>query len=196
MSFYQDFPFLPDSNEGVLQEMKAKGETEKIEFRFSSAFDTNPPSAILTFDDIDFVTQTNLSENANFLSIKLKDRVVYTKGYIIRSRNHTASFYLKSWDLFGSFTGNSWTLLHSVKEQNDLIRGKIGRYSIEGGPFKYFKIVQTGPCNGAVDANKYRLRITYFDVFGFMTSGIYVLKKSCHCATTFSTFHLLIIIVG
>ena len=178
MRIYQYIPFITSSNNGILQAMKSNEQIEKINFISSSVLNPTTsmyiPSNVLTLNDYYFITQENQSENANFLTIEFKDRFIYPNGYIIRSVNNPNYYYLRSWKLYCSFEGTTWTFLHSVDDKEYLSGGNIGRYAIKGGPFRYIKIVQTGPNKdpNSVAVNMYRMRVSYFDVFGLMTDTL------------------------
>ena len=187
MSIYQNVAFTQDSYNGILQTMKSNNETDKFELSSSSNADSlNGPSNILVLNGNYFCSQTNESKNANYVIVTFKDRVIYPKGYIIKS--HCNNFPM-SWKLYGSLPGTSWMLLHSVDNKTYLSGGSFGRFKISGGPFSTFKIVQTGPANGSADSDKiwlYRLRLSYFDVFGLMTNKV-LMQRERTCKTQMST---------
>ena len=194
MSIYEYIRFEEDKNEGILQYMKNNGLRSNIIIQGSPDVDGHYPSNVLEFDSKYFISDTNKNANANFLLINLTDRFVYPKGYIIRSYEPSDSFYLRSWTLFGSLLGLKWTPIHKMYEKDDLSNYTIGRYHLRGGPFKFFKVVQTGPSLGENDAIKYRIRIQYIEFFGLMTNTINQ-ARSCNPKKRYSTFHVIAIIL-
>ena len=186
------FPFVETSNSGVLQYLKTNEKTDNIIFDHSPcATTTNIASKVLTLDDDYFCSVTNTINNTNFFTVALSNMFFYAKGYIIKSDITPDAYFLRSWKLYGSLYGTEWKLLHSINEQDVLAGGKIGRYEIKGGPFKHFKIVQTGPCYGSNNDVKYRLRICYIDFFGLMTTRLNIGKT---CKRTMKSTKLLIVL--
>ena len=151
-----------------MQTMKSEGKTSLIIFSYSAM--THAFQNLLTLDNQYFATASNTTSESNYLTIKLADRYLYTSGYIIRSYPEENRCYLKSWKLYGSLNGKYFDIIHSIDDDNCLSGGKIGRYAINEKPFKYFKIVQTGPNSGNSDNDRYKMRISYLDFFGFMTN--------------------------
>ena len=188
----QNFPLTSTSNSGVLQHMKNNDQTKNINFQYSSQLSGCNASNVLTLDDNYFITETNKSNDANFMIINLFDRIIDLKGYIIRSDSRSDYFYLRSWKLYGSLLGSKWKEIHSKQETDELKGGNVGRYHLSKGVFNRFKVVQTGPCYGQIDDNKYRLRIAYIDFFGCMTisKGIGA-WKTCKTKQRFISFHTL-----
>ena len=158
-----------DSCEGIFQDMLKKGEKKKITFESSPNY--MDPINVLYDNSSYFTTLNNKEKNFNYLTVGLKDRVLYPTGYLIRSYPDFIS-YLRGWDLFGSLDGNKWTNIHTLSNSSDLENGKVGRYELEGGPFRYFKIVQTEPCLSSNEDNRYKLRLFYLEFFGFSWSGL------------------------
>ena len=196
MFFSENIPFSHDSNNGVLQYMVNANLEKNILFKYSSQYPNYPPKNVLSYSESYFDTNTNTSDNANYLIVNLTDRVLFPKGYIIRSVKNSATHYLRSWKLYGSLLGIEWTELHSVNEQDDLKSFEIGRYYIRGGPFKFFKIVQTGPCLGTSNDIKYRLRLSYLDFFGFMTNSNSLGRgRTCKANARSSSFIAFLIIL-
>ena len=70
----------------------------------------------------------------------------------------------------------------------------MGRYEIKGGPFNSFKIVQTGKNGGSDNNEKYTLRISYIDFFGYVTNKLKIGKlKTCRTKINTLTFHVSLI---
>ena len=91
--------------------------------------------------------------------------------------------------------GYEWKELHFAEDSESLAAGNLKRYRIRGGPFKFFKIVQAGPCLGNDDDTKYRLRIMYFDLFGYATnSNSFLARKSCKSKPKVPSFSFSLII--
>jgi len=181
--------------------MKGNQEINQIAFSYSSCADSyHTPSQLLTLDENYFATSMNKIKNSNYLIIELKDRFLYPKGYIIRSYKSDHYDFLRSWELYGSLFGVSWTLLHNIESKDDLASGNIGRYSIRKiNPFRYFKIVQTGPNNASSDTDydtMYKMRISYLDFFGIMTNKFIENRyKTCKTTSFFVSHSLLITII-
>ena len=190
MFYSKEIIFSEEATDGVLQYMKNNAQTDKISYSYSSI--NNAITNILTLDDNYAYTNTNKTTNSNYFSIELTDRILYPKGYVIRSYKHVCCSYLRSWSLYGSLIGFEWTLLHEINEKDDLKSGNIGRYKLSGGPYKFFKIVQTGPNYGSSDSDKYRLRLSYIDLFGLMTNKERIGARTCRCKK--QTNHILFIV--
>ena len=164
-----NIPFVEGNNSGILQYMKNNGLTSSFTFAYSSIFSSShSPVNVLTTKQEYFTTVTNKATNANFIIIELIDRMMYPSGYVINSYPRVDEMYLKSWALYGSLIGNDWKKLHSVDNQDDLRNGVYGRYSLSNGPFRYFKVVQTGASAGTIEDDMYRMRIFYIDFFGIV----------------------------
>ena len=148
--------------EGILQDMLKKGKESKILV----------DSRIVLYDNSSyFVTTNNKDVSLNSLTVGFNDRVIYPTGYLIKSYPDLIS-YLRGWNLFGSLDGNTWTNIHTSHDSNKLENGQVGRYELNGGPFRYFKIVQTEPCLTSDENFKYKLRIMYIEFFGFSWTGV------------------------
>ena len=179
MSISKLIQYSDTSISGILQDMKSNSLTSKIGFSYSGIDTSTSSSSVLKDDDSYFCSTTNTNKDANFFAVELKDRVLYPKGYVIQSFRNDDLYFLKSWKLYGSTFGFDWTLLHFKDDSNDLNRN-MGRYRIKGGPFRFFKLVQTGPNNGSSNDDRYRLRLSYLDFFGYMTdSSIKINQKTC-----------------
>ena len=199
MTISLNIPFIENNNSGVLQYLKNKNLHNNVLFEYSSVTDQDHlPNKIFTLDESFFCTVTNTNLNSNYLTIDLKNIVIYPKGYVIRSHMDTDSYYLKSWKLYGSLLGLKWTQIHSVDNKDDLKGGNVGRYKISRGPFKYFKIVQTGKSAGTTNDQFYRLRVAYIDFFGYVTnSEVIEMQKTCKTnAHSFSHSIILIILIS
>ena len=181
-----NIPMKSEGIEGVLQNMLKQGKSKKIFFDSSPYVEKQ--TNILYDNTSFFCTTSNTDLNSNYIIIYFKDRVLYPTGYVIKSTNDN-THYLRGWDLLGSLDGSKWTTLHQVPESAALEKFSTKRYELNGGPFRYFKIMQTEPC---LINNEYknRLRLTYFDLFGFNWSGLCTMKR-CYK----STHHLHVVIL-
>ena len=150
--------------------MKSSGFVKNISFSYSGI--DGDPNAILINDNDYFCSSTNKADNANYFVVELKDRIFSIKGYLIKSYNDPNYHYLRSWKLYGSLFGDEWKLQHEIDDKDDLKSATIGRYRTKKGCFRFFKIVQTGPNRGTEDVNKYRLRISYLDLFGHALTSV------------------------
>ena len=163
-----NIPMRNESLNGIFQDMLSKGKEKKL------SFDSSPYSEkrtnILYDNSSYFCTTNNKNMSENYFIVHFKDRVFYPTGYVMKSLQ--SGGYLRGWDLFGSLDGNKWSPLHSASESDDLCPPKAGRYEINGGPFRYFKIVQASPCSTSDENYKYKMRITYLDFFGFSWNGL------------------------
>jgi hypothetical protein len=116
-----------------------------------------------------FCSETNTNNLSNYLTVEFIDRFVYPTGYVIRSYDLG---YLKNWMLKGSLDGKEWDLLHSNSNSDDLSNNAYKWYKInKRGQYRFFRIYQTGESSGFDDNNKYRLRISYLEFFGYMSNG-------------------------
>lgn len=161
-------PFTIGAKDGTLQKMIKTNKKDYIKLVSSSTNtqdNQNYPELILQDDDNYFCTETKTGNEVNHLIIELVDRAIYVNGYVIRSDSYG---YLKSWKLYGSMGGSDWNELHSRTNVADLANNQYQSYKIKGGPYRMFKILQTGVASGTSDKEKYRERIKYIDIFGFM----------------------------
>ena len=169
--------YIPVQNEsikGVLQDMLNKNLERKI---FLDSSPTVSNRSDIFYDNSAYFCSLNTEDvSQNFLIVGLKDRILYPTGYVIKSYPDTIN-NLRGWDLFGSLDNSIWTKIHFVPDSADLENGKIGRYELSGGPFHYFKIVQTARCLRNDEDFRYKLRIVYLDFFGFIWNGLCTKNK-------------------
>lgn len=160
------FPFANGVKNGTLQKMMKTGKNEYFKLTPSSkSSDKNDADLILQDNESYFCSDTNTSECSNFLIIELIDRAVYVNGYVIKSNDYG---YLRSWKLYGSMGSDDWKELHSRENVEDLSNNEYQWYKLRRGIYRKFKIVQTGESSGETEGKKYSMRISYFDIFGFM----------------------------
>ena len=179
MTLTQVFPYSEESVSGILQFMKENDLINENTFSYSSIYDNNYlPSFVLSNDNKYFCTKENTTQNANFLVMNLSNLFLFPKGYIIKGDPRTSDGCLRTWKLFGSLNGKRWTQIHSANNDDSLKGSGIKRYQLFGGPFKLFKIVQTGPSFGQGIEYTARLRVAYIDFFGSMTNR-YKPGKTC-----------------
>lgn len=177
-----------NSMSGVIQDMLNKNLERKI-FLDSSPFVSN--STYIFYDNTSYFCSTNNEDmSKNFLIVGFKDRVIYPTGYVIKSYPDSIN-NLRGWDLLGSLDNSKWSKVHYVTDSNDLENKNVGRYELSGGPFRYFKIVQTAKCLRNDEDLRYRLRISYLDFFGFSWSGLCTRSK---CAKHLNTPYYIVLI--
>ena len=137
-----------------------------------SSIAVQPPSqyvmkeAIFYDNKTIFCTATNCSNEANWYSLEFKNHIAFIEGYRMQSHYELDYFYLRSWRLDASIDGNSWKELHSQNNTDIFNNGTFISFKIEQGPFRFFKITQTGEAKGNNTEQKCRLRIQRLDFFG------------------------------
>ena len=187
MSLSLNIPFYTSGNTGVLQYMKSHSQLSNILFSYSTIVNGYTPDKVLKDDSSYFSTEQSPTKESNYLIIELKDRVLYTKGYVIASIG-TDTDYMRSWKLYGSLLGYEWTLIHQVDDKDDLNNQQHMKYRTHSGVFRFFKIVQSGNACGTSSNSIYKLRISYCDFFGYMTNTI---KKEITCKSNIRSISFL-----
>ena len=169
--------FEKDKLKGLFQDIYHSPRSNYINFGYSSIdIQTHTHiESIFLEDPTTYFCSFESSNYDNFLIIEIKDRFLYTTGYVLRSRTTINDgqdvYYLRKWSVLGSIDNETWTSLHS-KDENDELRGNTYQwYQMKGGPFRYIKIQQEGPSAGYAANEKQRMRVSYFDVFGYMSNG-------------------------
>ena len=113
-----------------------------------------------------FCTKTNCSNEANWYTLELKNHIAFIEGYRMQSHYEKDVYYLRSWRLDASLDGNNWKELHSQNNTDIFNDGNFTSFKIEQGPFRFFKITQTGDAKGTSEDQRCRLRIQRLDFFG------------------------------
>ena len=167
--------FEKENTQGLFQDIYHSPRYEYINFGYSSIdFASGTPESIF-LDDTSYFCSLESSNYNNFLTIEIKDRFLYITGYVLRSTTTIYQgqdiFYLRQWSVLGSIDNESWIPLHS-KDENDELKGNDYHwYQMKGGPFRYIKIQQQGPSAGFAPNHYQRMRVSYFDIFGYMSNG-------------------------
>lgn len=163
--------FNSNNKKGLLQHIVSKGMQKYVILNASSleSHDFASLDSIYTEGTSKyFLSRIKKANLSNYFLIEFVDRFVYPTGYVISS--HSAG-YLKSWMLEGSLDSKSWDLLHSIYESNDYATTYRWYRISKKGQYRFFKITQTGESTGTEDYQKYSLRISYLDFFGYMSNG-------------------------
>ena len=173
---YHYIPYNSSSIDGIIQYTRNQYINNLPITLTSSSLDTSTSRECIYNDDkCYFCSQTNCTPYTNTFTIEFQKSYFYLTGYIIKS-DYTdwRDWYLTSWNLEGSIDNNNWDLLHSQTDVDTLSTEKGGSYQITNSSlYKYLRITQTGNTSSTqyIDAIC-RLRIRYFDFFGFISNRI------------------------
>ena len=163
--------FRDGNNKGLLQHVVKTGMQSNIILSASSIVNTDFVSLDSIFTEGAskyFCSGTNTANLTNYFLIEFVDRFVYPTGYVISSH---PSVYIKSWMLEGSIDGKEWELLHSKYNSQDCATAYRWYRINKRGQYRFFKITQTGESIGNENYQKYSLRLSYLDFFGYMSNG-------------------------
>ena len=174
-TFYKAFNESNDSYDGICLDLYQKS---KIRITYSSIVTSEFtfPEAIFYSNQTLFISDTNCTNESNFYQLELVNHVAYIEGYKMQSHYHSDTYFLRSWKVSASLDGINWDLLHSEENVDVFANGSYITHPInEKGPYRYFKITQTGPAAGGKEVDKCRLRIQRLDFFG---TAIYIPPKT------------------
>ena len=168
----KNIPYNLESKEGIFQYMLNNDNFSRINVEYPSLDDQTSVYNIFGINDSYYCSMTNQTKNSNYILIEFTDRFVFPTWYIIRS-SYSNIKYLKSWVLEGSLTGKEWVELHSMYNSTQLNRYAYKGYKLlNNGPFRFFKLVQTGPNDGETLNEIYRFRVSYLELFGYISNGM------------------------
>ena len=173
MSIFSKIPYQDSKKEGLIQSIINTTIFQNINITYSS-IDSEYDEIVSTdylFTDIKNKYFCTLEDGnySNYVTLEFKGLFLYPTAYVINSPSSNGNDYLMNWNLTGSMNGKDWRVLHHAKDNHDLSESSPHWYKVYGGPFRYLKIVQTGPSAGDDDIHTKKIRIQYFDIFGIMT---------------------------
>ena len=201
MQVYKSVPYEVGNRKGLFQQIANVSSFKYLKFNYSSLDNADYkeayvyPEAIFQESSNQYFCSLTDSEYDNFLSLEFEDRFFWVTGYVISSNCHDDVQYLMSWDLFASINGIEWEKLHWKDDSEDLAGCNYKWYKIKGGPYRFFKIQQTGPSKGNTTIHTEKMRVAYLDFFGFMSNGK-ICTEFCRRIIHFRFFHFFYFIVS